>query len=479
VLFRFLDVYGRDRPSRLRHNLRLCTADACTATPLVFLTVGGNFILASLITQVYRIDNQTYGWISSLPSWCNALQIALVAGLARGCTSRQLSLGGAVAHALVWGIIAVGLPWLPRDDPHRTARALLVALALASMAQSFASVGWTSWVQEWLPRRLWGKYFGARNRASSLATVAFFVFVGWTTSQLADAVFAYQLIFGVTTLLRVMSCIWQSQMVTTPLEQSALIYLGWRGQLSRLARERDFVRFVIYGSVTAFVINLASPFYPVFAYESLRLSVDQYALLVLLATLGGAIAWPWWGRFTDQHGCRNAIILSLATWSFTDLWWPFLHAGHALWPLYFVWLWGGGASCGFLVGTFNWLLKLVPTQARVAGVSLNLALTSLMTAIAPILAGSWLDSAHAVSPARAEWTFRALFLAKPLLQLAALILLRGIAEPANTRFQSLLGAMRSQRQLLASQVSPVLANFLSFRPPRGGRDRSDPPTNEE
>jgi len=466
VYFRSLDLFNRDAPSRLRHNLRLSTADCCTATPMVYVTVGGNFIVAALVTQVFSIDNRVYGWMASLPAWCNALQVMLVPWLARWTTSRGLSLGGAIAHAAVWGLVAVALPWLPREHAGVAARYLFVGLVLASLAQSFASVGWTSWVQDWLPRRVRGTYFGARNRFASVVTVAFFLFVGWVTEHAENSILAYQLIFGLAALLRVFSCIWQAQMVTVSPESSNLVYLGWSGQLTRLAGEKSFIRFVLYGAVTAFVMNLSGPFYPVFAYERLDITVDQYALLVLLATVGSAIAWPWWGRFADRHGCRNVIILSLIFCTVTDLWWPFLRAGHALWPLYIVWVWSGGAQCGFLIGSLNWLLKLVPTQARVAGVSFNLASTSLMAALAPIVSGSLLQAARSAGDHATDWTFRGLLLSKPILQMLALLLLRGVAEPEGRPFQTLLGAMRTQRQVLATQFLPFLANF---QPSRTGR----------
>lgn len=440
------------------------------ATPLVYINTGGNFIVAALVTQVFGLDNRVYGWIASLPAWCNAAQVALLPWLGRRFNSRQLAIGGAYLSAFAWGLIVLLLPWLPRDDAVTTARLLLVSMMLANLAQSYAAVGWNSWVQDWAPQRLRGKYFGARNRLSSLATVAYFLFVGLITERLTDGVWAYQIVFGVAVLMRLFSCTWQTHLVATPPENSHLMYVGWGGQMQYLAREKSFMRFAIYGAVAAFLINLTAPFYPVFAYEVLRMRVDQYSLLLLLSTLGAAAVWPWWGRFTDRHGCRNGIILSIALWSLTDLWWPFLRAGHAQWPLYIIAVWSGGAACGYLIGILNWLLKLAPVRARVAAVSFNLALTSLMAALAPVLAGSFLQAAHAAG--RAELTFRGLFFAKPVLQMAALLLLRGVVEPEGTKLTALLGAMRTQRLVLVAQVLPFLANFQLWRGSgRGNRKR--------
>jgi MFS family permease len=463
VPFRPWGSFDRGAASRLRRNLRLSTLDACTAAPIVYINVGGNFIIAGLVTQVFGIDHRTYGWIASLPAWCYALQLILVPLVAHRFTSRQFAIYGALASAIVWAIFTAGLFWLPRDSATSAARIIFAVIGFNCLAQSFASVGWTAWVQDWLPQRVRGKYFGFRYRAMNLATVAFFLFVGWITSALSDGVRAYQLVFGVATLARFFSVIFQIRMAT-PREEAHVAPLEWRSQMARLRRDKSFMNFVWFGTLAAFVMNLTNPFYPVFAYESLGLTVDQYSLMALLATVGGAVIWPWWGRMADLHGCRNVITLSLCGWSLLDFCWPFLRAGHALWPLYCYWLANGGVACGFLVGSLNWLLKLMPAGTRVAGVSLNLAMNSLAAAVAPILAGSILQAAHRAGPAQNDLAFRILFFVKPILQMLTLLVLRHIVEPEGTPFAALLAAVRAPYRALVAPGRPFLEYIQLSRP---------------
>ena len=54
------------RRSLLRQALALCIVDGVTSSPLCYLWLPGNFIVAALLTEYYHLSEASYGLIVSL-----------------------------------------------------------------------------------------------------------------------------------------------------------------------------------------------------------------------------------------------------------------------------------------------------------------------------------------------------------------------------------------------------------------------------
>lgn len=164
-----------------------------------------------------------------------------------------------------------------------------------------------------------------------------------------------------------------------------------------------------------------------------------------------------WGRMIDRHGALPTLILSGILWRATDIGWILLTPETSSW-LYLVWFFGGASAAGFLLASFNLLLRLAPRKSRSATISLNIAVTSAATFVGPIIAGYGLRLA-----ADAGWDtltrYRLTFLIAWTLTLLALLFLRGIREPhATPATNTIPGAMRTLRNLLVTQGLGFLAN---------------------
>lgn len=147
------------------------------------------------------------------------------------------------------------------------------------------------------------------------------------------------------------------------------------------------------------------------------------------------------------------LVAGLALWELQNYLWAFLDRENA-WLLYPMWLFGGFVSIGYFAASFNLLLKLVPSSAKVTGVSLHLAFTSLAAAVAPMLAGVLL--AHFLGAGSGIGAYRIGFAVKSSAVLAGLFLLRGVHEPQRATQPSLTGAFRTVRQLVAAQGASFL-----------------------
>ena len=457
---------GRGRDSLLHRNLRVCTEEGVLATPWAILVVPGNVFIANLLTSVMGIGESMYGWIVSLPAWANALQILLVPVLARRMSAWTMTIYAALINWGFWILLVVSLRRMPIEDPDATGRLMLVYFALISLSQSIHGVSWMSWVQEWIPARLRGKYFGKRNRIIGLMTVTFLISVEHVFHKYGESMLAFEIILGLSVALRLLSVYLLTHIYTPWSRPEKMIHEGASSRFSVLLKNRPFRNYLIYAAIQAFLFSLTGPFAPVFMSEYLDFSVSHQTHLLLLGTLGSAIAIPVWGRQFDRHGCRPIIILTGSAWMLGNYLWAILTPS-LTWVLYFMFFWGGLFSGGILLGGFNLVLKLTPPSLKSSGISLHLAFTSIAAAFAPILAGWILSTGWSFLP-DGFLRYRILFLIQPSLVILSFLILSRVDEPKASGLTSFNGAFRTMRLVLIQNGILLAANISLFRIIRKG-----------
>lgn len=431
------------------------------ATPYVIISIPGNMFIAALLTSVLGVSESLYGWIVSLPAWANALQVLLLPVLSNRFSARAMSIWFSVLNLVVWMSLVVLLRRMPVDDPNLIGQLMLIYFAAISISQSLAAVSWMTWVQEWIPERLRGKYFGNRNRMMGLMTVLFILAAGKVFDHFGESLLAFEIILGVTGLVRMLSIYLMSHIYTPwshpePKERAP----GWRfGEL--VAPGSAYRSYLWFGSILAFCLSLTGPFYPVFMSHHLHFSVYSQTHLLILANLTTAMAMPFWGRLCDRYGCRPVITVCAIAWMLQNYLWVILNPSFT-WLLYAMWAWGGAVSSGVILGTFNLVLKLTPRHLKSTGVSLHLAATSVAAATAPVIAG-WVITTDILPIADEITRYRLLFLIQPSLVILALLLLARVSEPKAAEISSMTGGFRTMRQILLQNGIVLLGNFTLLR----------------
>lgn len=441
------------RDAARRRNLFIGTGEGVLAMPWTFITAPGNFVVAALLTQFYGLDKPTYGLVVSLPAWSNAAQIFVLPWLARFLTPKDLTLGMGWLNIGLWTMLAMVLPYLPTDDTPGVARLFVLFFLVSSLSQAFLSVGWTSWVREWVPRRLRGQYFGVRNRWLNASTVAFLLASLLLFRRDEKALWPFQIMIGVAVVMRYGSLVWQHG-IRTHNEHLDVVGHGWLTQLRETLAAPGLARFILFAAWVSFWLAFTGPFVPVFTFEELGLTPGNFSVLVILATVSGFFGWWFWGRQMDLRGCLPVLTAGLVLWETQNYLWVILNRDN-VWLLYPMWISGGFVATAYFAASFNLLLKLVPTSSKVTGVSLHLALTSLTAGVAPIVAGLLL--AHFLEAGMGIAAYRWGFAIRPTALLLGLFLLRGLREPRRSNSSSMPAGFRTIRQILSGQSAAFLA----------------------
>lgn len=455
---------ARVRGLKLRRVLALSIVDGVASSPLCYLWLPGNFIVAALLTDYYRLPAASYGVIVSLPFWCNFLQLFLLPLLTHRRPARAVTLWAAWANAAGWLGMTLMLPFLPRDRPAASTPAFLAFFLGFSLLASINGVAWNSWTQEWAPERIRGKFFGFRNGLIQAATVLFLVLV-WGTLRLSrGSLIAVQGIFVVAVLLRVWSIVAQHRMKVGVTEDGTTAPKPWAEQGLIVWRHQSLVRFILFGAVWGFADNCLGPFYPVFMYKQLGLTVARVCLFIIVNTLAAAVTMPTWGRLLDRYGNKSVMAAAILLWQVQFPIW-LLVTPHDTWLLLPVWAWNGFTWAGFTLGLFNMLLKLIPPEAKTIAIGINTAFTSVVTAVAPILGGAFLTWAL-----RRGWNpmtvYHYAFLLQILPALVSYLILLRVHEPKASPLSTVFGAMRNARALGAMLGLTFIANYVFVKPAR-------------
>ncbi|BET67610.1 hypothetical protein ASA1KI_25280 [Opitutales bacterium ASA1] len=461
---------ARKRESTLRRNLALCTGEGLVAMPIVYLTLPGNFIVAMLLTQTFPLGETMFGVIASLPAWCNVVQMLIIPVLGKWWSQKQIALFFSWAHLIVWIALGIAVHHIPQDDMHAAGRWFFLLFGLSAFLQAIVGVSWTSWVQEWVPGRLRGKYFGRRNRLLQISTVLFLLVAGELLTRLEpiDPVLGFQLVVALSVVLRAFSIFAQYRILATSESFTRERGASMGAQLRVIVANKPLLWLFGFGAAFGFTANLFGPFFNVFMYDSLEMSVADVSMLVIITNVTGAMALPAWGQFLDRYGCRPTMSIALFLWMLPGFFWAVLNPGNT-WILKLLFASGGIFSAGFILGQFNILLKLVPEEAKTAAISLNVAATSIAAAAAPILGGLALDTAFAAGIDKLRVYHGMSIVHHFIVMLAILVLLR-VVEPKAAPLTQAVGAMRSSRQVVALLGMSFLVNYVFTKRRRDGAD---------
>lgn len=445
----------------LLRSLRLCTAEGVMAMPIVTMSLPVNVFMTALVAKAFILPKTTIGLISALPFVGNFLQIFVASFLARWKPAKSVTVGAATCHMICWAALGIFLPWIPRDDPTAAGHVLIAWFLVTSCFGAIAGVSWNAWIQEWVPYRIRGKYFGRRNGTTQISTTAFLLIAGWSLGHWNYAIPVFQLIIAGAVLTRVFSLRWQWISPTRARKHALVPERPLREQLAIVLRSRSLLVFVAFGAVWSFAANCFGPFYHVFMFEQLELTAFQVGLLQTLAQLAGALSLPAWGHLLDRYGNKSVMTFSLILWQIQNFAWCFL-TPQTRDILYAMWIWGGATSAGFVLGQFTILLRLIPTEAKNLAIGVNLATTSLVAAIAPITGGAVLTWALA------KWSdafavYHICFLLQPVLALAGSLLLLRVHEPRASSLTMVFGAMRNVRTLSGVLGLSFLVNYVFYR----------------
>jgi MFS family permease len=447
----------------LRRALHGSTWEAILAMPLVYLNLPANLVIAVLLAQTLQVPPDTYGWLVSLPFWCNLLQLPVAGVLFARFRAKDIFVATIWINSAIWAAFAVLLllwPDIVRARPGVWAGWFLFG---AGLTASLMGVAWTTYMQSWVPEPVRAVYFSTRNRWAQFSNLAFLLLAGLALRWPTLPVIAGLMLFSCG--LRAISAVVAAR---NPAQGDPVSPRGadWAGQWRTLRAARAFWPMVVFGVAWGAMANGFGAFQPVFMLSVLGEAPHHASLPLSLSLLFGALALPAWGALIARFGARAVMFCAVPLWTAVNLPWAFLTPANTF-LLYPIWAFTGAANVGVVLAQLNLLMKLMPADARSLAVGINTAVVALGTAVAPIIAGELLSAGLRLGW-NAALTYQIFFFTLPLCAAGVLLALRRVTEEKGAPVEHALGAFRNARTLAGALGLGFLAQTL-FTPRGQGR----------
>jgi MFS family permease len=445
-----------------RKNLKYCTTDGICAMPWFLLSLPGSFIAAGLLNALFQIGPFWFGVVAAMPAIANAVHILVVPFFTRFMHVRDMVISFGWLNLGAWISGLVGIAFLPLNEPAKAGLFFAILYGIIALSSSLMGVAWTAWVGDFVPARLRGRYFGKRNRLTSLSTICFML-LSIVVLELYDA--SRGAYIGLITLAIIGRMV--SMMVVHLIESpdptgGSISGANWAKELADLRTQSALLRFIAFGTVSGFFISGAGAIAALYAFNDLGATPAQFTGFSLAATVSGAICVPLWGKLTDQHGAIPIITITFFAWRMGDLGWLLITPDTLHW-MYLMWLWGGAMATGYILGIFTLLLKLIPKKSRSAGISLNLTATSIAGAVSPLIVGLLISRTadFGLTTTHAYQIGMGLCI---LGGIVSILILLGMREPETDPSRNTVnGAMRTLRNLTVNQGVSFFSNSLLVR----------------
>jgi MFS family permease len=310
------------------------------------------------------------------------LQPLLLAGLSRRFSSYGLLLLTFSLGALPW-MLAPAFPFLGNSRDTLFSGILL----LATCASSIASVAWSSSISELVPERLGGRYFARRNLVFGAWTLLAVMFAGQIAELNDNSLRVFGWIFFAAGCSRLIGLFFLTRM-TFPSEVKERRSRGIAlPELLTVLHDKNYLWLCLFIGLWGLLLNASMPFYTVFLVERLGCGVGTVVKMTTLASLGGLVTLKSWGRLCERFGNRPVLQVCAFIWAITALvMWCLARPGWT-WHLYAGYFVVGAMTAGFQLMQFNLMVRLAPARLRAAYVAVFLALSSLLTAVGPVLGG--------------------------------------------------------------------------------------------
>lgn len=352
--------------------------DACTNVPRNFVLNALNGAATKLAEQIAS-PGLVYPWFLAAVGAPTALAGFLVPIRRAGALLPQLVVAGrirgyarrkwfwvvaAVVQAVALVLTAVAAIALA---PFAAGVASVVLLALFSIASGVGSVAFTDVMGKTIPRGRRGRLLGVRATAGGvLAVLAAFGLRRYVASD--SGLMPYVVLFGLAAGLWVLGALFFAAIA-----EARGATEGGRNALQearagrRILREvPGFRRFVVARGFLASV-ELAVPFYSLYARQLLGEQVQNLAVFVMFSAVAAVLSSPFWGRFADRSsrvvmaaggvGGVAAAVYALLFAIFPSGW----QTGIAYAPVFLLF---GFAQAGVRLGRKTYLVDAAPVDER-------------------------------------------------------------------------------------------------------------------
>jgi MFS family permease len=394
-----------------------------------------------------RATTLQVGILATLPQLFGAImQLAGARTMSWFRSRRAVVFTGALIQASLWIPMAF-LPFL--YGVSSTSVFLLIGFAMLYHGANGVIVPiWNSLVGDLVSPNIRGRFFGKRNRLSSISTFIALLLAGITLHLFEKnnvAAVGYLIIFTAALLARLNSARWLRRYEDPELRILPEETFTFR-QFLRRSPHSNFAKFVFFFGAINLGVAFSAPYFTLYMLRDLNFSYVEFTGITAVATATQFLAFRYWGELGDRFG--NKKILNICGWGVgivPILWLVSCHIGY----LVLIQIYSGFVWAGFSLSSANFIFDAVTPPKRALCVAYQGLVNGICVFVGSVAGGyvaSKLPEAYQFGP----WIW------KPISSLPVIFLLSGIIRLVASAF--LLHRFKETRP-----VTPIRGHELIFR----------------
>lgn len=368
-----------------RQAIRLLYANAAA------WAVGNGLVSSTLIIYLalsIGARNFQSAVIYAAPSLAGTLRLVVPALLARAGHRKAVCLAMYGVSALVLALVPIAALALPTGS--QAPVALVSAWCVYHLFEYCGTIALWSWTGDLVPRRIFGRFCGYRERwlvSGRIAGIAFTIalasFWGWVSPESSTVhALAVSAACGAVFMLAAVGPLWLVPSVE--FMPSAVPRTPWRSLLSAMLRQ-PYRQLVLFNCGFAFVNGITQAAQGTFAPRVLKIPYQGMQTIIASMRTGQMLIAPTAGRWCDEFGSRPVMILAQLTVATGPLFlflatfggWGWLLATYAVWIAY----------AGLNVGLDNIKLQLAPRDNNAPYLAAYYAASDFVFGSSILLAG--------------------------------------------------------------------------------------------
>ncbi|MEQ8763268.1 MAG: MFS transporter [Planctomycetota bacterium] len=472
-------ISSEDVERGMRH---LLYDGACSQVMGTF--TGGAFLVAFAL--LLGASNFVIGVLAAAGPLSQVLQVPAIVLVDRTGLRKLLVVVHSWLSRLFLLSVAIVPWWIP--ESYRVL-ALFSGLLLYFTLGTVSGCAFNSWMRDFVPEEIQGRYFGKRlafataaSAGLTLIAILAVVIADWAEMSkkgLYSTLFAVGAsagLLGVTYLMRIPE-------PRMPRHEPR----GLGAVLREPLEEPNFRQLLRFLGWWNFAINLAAPFFAVYMLERLELAMPVVLLLSVASQVVNALFFRIWGTLADRFSNKAVLGVSGLLFVITIAMWPFLtlpdpHA-FTIPLLVLIHVMAGISTAGVNLCASTITLKIAPKGRATAYLAMNALVNGVAATLAPILAGLMADAlVDQQLTINLRWMARSdgsmlldlpaldlvgldfVFLLSALLGLYAMHRLLAVREEGEVRRIAVLGELQGEVRRALRHVSNVagLRNLYSF-----------------
>ena len=370
----------------IKSGLKYLLLDGIFSQSMGSLATGAFLIAFALLMGA---NNLFIGIIAAIPFLANLSQI-FVTGLIEKLRMRKII---SVCASTISRISLLFIAMTPIIFGDSKLFALAFFVIIFSLFGAISNAAFNSWMKDFVPHEIRGRYFAKRTRFSLLIGTILSIFAAGYVDNFIEIPFLtiypkYSFLFTLAFFLGLIGIIFLAQI------PEPRIYDNGRFSISDLKlpfKDKKFRELLIFIFIWSFGYNMVFPFFIVYMLIRLNLSILFVIGITAFSQLITVSLLPVWGQLIDKYGIKPVMQTSALFFLSALLLWPYttLPGKYILTLpfLFVIYLLMGFASGGISLSSTIFSYKMSPENKSVGYITSYGTVASLSAGIAPIIGG--------------------------------------------------------------------------------------------